>query len=127
MIFTLEDFRRNAVGLVYVVQNLVQAFANGSVDLPSVNRKTKYNVRRNAPSFIRGVRGNKEYTMLSIAQHLGIAKAGPRGTIQAEEPVIAAVQALECKERGLITDAQIAECNVQQLLRLTNRALKTIQ
>lgn len=113
MIQIMDNENRDTYGstpasLIESVKAIVTALAAGSIPAFAVAEKTNAQYICYAPSFVPGMRPQSgdghPYTTLHIAQFLGRTKKN--GT-EAENSVVAALNALYLKERGRFSDSML--------------------
>jgi hypothetical protein len=117
-----QDFATSFVTEMETVQAVVQAFADGKIQLEPPLREATSAWRRCAPSFIllkQDMNANciHVYSPLSIAKFLGWTQKR-RSDLQAQRRVKEAIRALELIEQGYLQLSHIEEQGVESCFRI---------
>jgi hypothetical protein len=110
----MDGFGSSATVRHLAIRAVVEAYAEGKIELRAPDPKTHPTAIRYAPSFVAGdvprAPGGRPYSALSVAEFLGWVK--PSGEAQAK--VRSALTALSLIEDGIMTEAQFEGLSTRQ-------------
>lgn len=114
-----ETYKYSVLALIESVRGVVEALADGRIPAFEIDPKTRLDLLRNAPSYTAGVSSSKlldhPYTTASVGKFLGY-KVNSGMT---DNAVIAALNALELIQSGILTEKAIQGLKIDQLLTMT--------
>jgi hypothetical protein len=125
MRMTRENLRGELPVVLEAVSAAVQALAEGKIEVPAPDPKTRKDAIRYAPSFMPGKvsepsEGSHAYTADTLARVLGgvYVKAGRESTGRAQNSVVAALGILELEEKGIdgFTSCVYADKSIREII-----------
>ena len=124
-----ETYKYTVLALIESVRGVVEALADGRIPAFGINPSTPAVHLRYAPSYAPGVVPStnlveRPYTTVEVANFLGYSKA--EGA-KADDSVIAALNALELMQKGILDDKAIQGLKINQLLVMTRDIKKRLE
>lgn len=118
----MEEWGTNASVEHETIRAVVEAYAEGKIELPKVKPDTKKEYIRYAPSFVPGdvlgPVGARPYTAQTLAEFLGWVKSNG----QAQDKVYAALTALQFIEEGILKESDFEGLTTAQAQAVVEQA-----
>jgi hypothetical protein len=123
-----ETYKYSVLALIESVRGVVEALADGRIPAFEIDPKTNAQHLRNAPSYAVGASspklGEHPYTTVAVARFLGYTK---KKDTDADNCVVAALNALELMQKGILDDRAIQGLKINQLLVMTRDIKKRLE